>query len=162
VTLATLGWADWLAIAAFGVSAVSLGVSIYFAWRNEQRAERAELRDEERVERERQEADAANRARLSIWANGSGSTGDHRRFAFIIRNHGKVTAHDVHVWVYDEDGNDRSIIPQPAFDVKPDESVDNHAVVAPLDVQPEDVRFAYRWFDGAGHHKALSHIPPTL
>jgi hypothetical protein len=63
VTLAALGWADWLALAALGVSLVSLCVSIYFAYRNEQRARRSERRDEERVERERHEASSPSKLR---------------------------------------------------------------------------------------------------
>jgi hypothetical protein len=162
VTLAALGWADWLALAALGVSLVSLSVSIYFAYRNEQRARRAERRDEERAERERHEADAANRARLAIWPNGSSATLDNRRFAYVIRNHGKVPAYNVHVWLYNEDGQDVSIAPQAGYDLAPNESADNHGVSAPLDVEPLDVRFGIRWEDGAGHHKGLTHIPPTL
>jgi hypothetical protein len=160
--LAALGWSEWVALAAVGISLVSLCVSIYFAYRGEQRAGRAERRDEERVEREREEADAANRARLAIWPNGSSSTVDDRRFAYVIRNHGKVTAHNVHVWLYNEDGQDVSIKPQAGFAVKPDESVDNQGVTVPLDVEPLDVRFGIRWEDGAGHHKRVTHIPPAL
>jgi hypothetical protein len=142
-----------MAVAALVVSIVAVLVaiaSVVFTARADRRAGQAERRDEERIERERREADEANRARLAIWANGSSATPDERRFAYIIRNHGKVTAHDVHVWLYDEDG------------LVPDESVDNHGVIVPLDVDPTNVRFAYRWDDGKGHHKRLTYIPPMF
>jgi hypothetical protein len=161
VTLATFGWTEWLALAALAISALSFALAFRAdrrAGRAEERAERGDRRDEERFERERKEADAANRARLAIWPNGSSSGVDDRRFAYIIRNHGKVTAHEVHVWLYDENGQDVSIKPQAGFALAPDESADQYGVTAPLDVQPEDVRFGIRWFDGAGHHKALTHI----
>jgi hypothetical protein len=104
----------------------------------------------------------ANRARPVIWPNGSSSTVDDRRFGYIIRNQGKVTAHNVHVWLYDENGHDVSIKPQTGFALAPDESVDKYGVTVPPDVQPLDVRFGIRWEDGAGHHKVVTHIPPTL
>ena len=129
--LAALGWNDWLALVAAGVSLVSLALAVRAdrrAGRAEGRAERAELHDTERAEREREEAETADLARLAIWPNGSTSSVDERRFGYVIRNHGKVTAHNVRVWLYDEDGQDVSIKPQAGFAVKPDESVDNHGV----------------------------------
>jgi hypothetical protein len=165
VTLAALGWTEWLALAAIAISAASFVLALRAerrANRAEERAERGDRRNEERFERERKEADAANRARLVIWPNGSSSGVDDRWFGYVIRNHGKVTAHDVHVWLYDENGQDVSIKPQIGFALAPDESADQYGVTAPLHVQPEDVRFGIRWFDGAGHHKGLTHIPPML
>jgi hypothetical protein len=161
-TLAAFGWSEGLALSAAGISLVISLVSLWFARRADRRADRADRRDEERIEREREEADAAKRADLHIWPNGSGSDGTNRRFAFIIRNHGKVTAHNVGVWLYDEEGQDRSVMPQRGFSMTPDESVENQGVSAPLSVDPLDVRFGIRWEDGAGHHKLLTNIPPTL
>jgi hypothetical protein len=164
-TLAALGWTEWLALAAIAISAASFALAFRAdrrAKRAEKRSDRWEHRDEERFERERREADEANRARLVIWPNGSSSTMDDRRFGYIIRNHGKVTAHDVHVWLYDVYGQEVSIKPQTGFALAPDESADQYGVTAPLDVQPEDVRLGIRWDDAAGHHKRVTHIPPTL
>jgi Family of unknown function (DUF6326) len=51
-----------------------------------------------------------------------------------------VTAHDVQASLYDKDGQDVSTKPQARFEVAPDESVANHGVTVPLDVQPDDLR----------------------
>jgi hypothetical protein len=108
------------------------------------------------------EAQAANRARLSLWPNGSSSTVDDRRYAYILRNHGEAKAFDIHVWLYDEHGNDLSTKPQKGFDLEPEESDDKHGVTVPLDVEPLQVRFGVNWHDGAGYHARPLHIPPTL
>lgn len=97
-----------------------------------------------------------------ILPNGSSATLDDRRFAYIIRNHGNVTAHDVRVWLYDKDGQDVSIKPQAGFDVAPDESVESQGVSAPLDVQADEVRFGVRWWDGTGINRRMTNMPPTL
>jgi hypothetical protein len=161
-TLVAFGWSEGIALVAAGISLGISLVSLGIALRADRRAGRAERRDEERIEREREQADAAKRAQLAIWATGSGSDGTNRRFAFRVINHGNVPAHNVHVWLYDEDGQDVSVLPQGGFTVKPEEAVEKQGVSAPLSVEPLDVRFGIRWEDGAGHHKLMTHIPPTL
>ena len=165
--LAELAWNEWLTIAALVISGGSISLAYRAdrrAGRAEKRGERDEFRDEERIKREREEADAANRAQLAIWPNpnSSGASVDDQRFGYVIRNHGKATAFDVHVWLYDKDFQDRSIKPQDGFDLAPDESVDNRGVTVPLDVEPLDVRFGVRWFDGAGFHRRTTNMPPAL
>jgi hypothetical protein len=160
-----LGWTAWLSLAAIVISGASFALALRAdrrANRAEERAERGEFREQERLEREREQADAENRARLAIWAKGSSATTDDRWFGYVIRNHGKVTAHDVRVWLYDKDAQDVSIKPQAGFEVAPDESVDGHGVTVPLDVQPDDVRFGIQWFDGAGFHRRTMNIPPMF
>jgi hypothetical protein len=122
--------------------------------------QRADKRDEERSEREREEAEAANRASLLLWATGSEPTLDHRRCAFRIQNNGKVIAHDVHVWLRGKDGNDVSTSPQPNFDLAPDQADDTHAVPVPLDVDLNDLRFTVSWNDSAGPHTWPTPFPP--
>jgi hypothetical protein len=154
-----------MAVAALVISLVAVLVAILsvgFTARADRRAGRAERRDEERTERERQEAGAANRARLAIWPNGSSATTDERRFGYVIRNHGKVTARDVHVYLYDENGQDVSTKPQAGFSLAPDEEADIYGVTVPLGVEPENVRFGVRWFDGAGFHRLHTSMPPTF
>jgi hypothetical protein len=145
-----------LSIAAF----VFALVSTVLALRADRRSGRSERREEERLERERLEAEAADRARLQLWPTGSTSTLDYRRFAFTMRNHGKATAHDIRVWLADKGGQDVSVSQQPSFTLAPDEAADNHAVPVPPDLDPQDLRFFYSWFDGGGYHAWPSNIPP--
>jgi hypothetical protein len=163
--LVALSWANWLAIAALALA----GISTFFALRAdsragraEKRSERSEGREEERLERERLEADVADRARLVIWPKGSSATSDHRRFGFTIRNHGKATAHDVYVYLAGEDSQDASTPPQPKFTLAPDASDDTHGVPVPLHYTPDDLRFWVTWFDGGGFHRRPMWMPPTL
>lgn len=162
VLVAGLSWDAWLSIvlsvAAFVFAAVSTGLAL----RADRRSRRSERRDEERSERERLEAEAADRARLQIWPKGSTATADHRRFGFTIINHGKATAHDIQVWLADKDANDVSIARQPAFALAPDQSDDTHGVPVPLDYEPSDLRFFYCWFDGNGYNARPTYLPPML
>jgi hypothetical protein len=72
--LVALSWANWLSIAAL----VLAGISTFFALRADSRAGRAEKREEERLERERHEAEAADRAKLQIWSEGSSASSEAR------------------------------------------------------------------------------------
>jgi D-tyrosyl-tRNA(Tyr) deacylase len=110
---------------------------------------------------QREQADA-NRAQLQIWPNGSTADVSNRRYGYVLRNHGQVTAHNVHVWLCDKNEQDLSIKRQAGFAVASDASVDNRGVIVPAEVEPKQVRFAYRWEDRAGHHKSLTSIQPTL
>jgi hypothetical protein len=116
------------------------------------------------LERERSEAEEAKRAKLDLWPNHSSTaTSTERRFAYVITNYGKVTAQDVHVWLYDEQGTDVSTSQQEAgYDLDPGAKDDTHGVSVPVDVKPEDVRFGVRWRDGTGYHARTLGIPPTM
>jgi len=160
ILVAALSWDAWLSIglsvAAFGLAVVSTVLAL----RADSRSGRNERREEERLERERLEAEAADRARLQLWPKGSSSTVDHRRFGFTIINHGKATAHDIRVWLADQDGKDVSISQQPFFALAPDESDDTHGIPVPLDLDPLDLHFVYCWKDGGGYHAWPSNMPP--
>jgi hypothetical protein len=156
--LVAFAWSNWLSLVALVISLVSIGLAI----RADHRAGRGEGRDVERLQRERDERDAANRAALAIWPNGSTTSIDERRYAYIIRNHGKVKAYDVHVWLYDEDGNDLTIKPQAGYEVGPDEAIERYGVSVPPDVEPMQVRFGVNWHDGTGYQARLLHVPPML
>jgi hypothetical protein len=161
-SVAALSWDAWLSIALSVAAFVFALISTALALRADRRSERTERREEERLERERLEAEAADRARLHLWPKGSTSTVDYRRFGFTIRNHGKASAHDIRVWLADKDGRDVSVSPQPTFTLAPDESDDKHGVPVPLDLEPLELRFFYCWFDGGGYHAWPSNIPPML
>jgi hypothetical protein len=162
-TLATFGWSEGIALSAAGLSVVISLVSLGFARRADRRADRADRRDEERIERERAEAEAANAARLMIWPTGSSLQEENRRFAFRIINHGKVTAHNVHVWLHDyETGQDVSVMPQAGFSLTPEEADEIHAVMVPQTIDPHGLRFAVRWEDASGHHKRIRLMSPAL
>jgi hypothetical protein len=162
VSVAALSWDAWLSIvlsvAAFVFAVVSTGLAL----RADRRSGRTELREEERLERERLEAEAADRARLQLWPKGSTSTVDYRRFGFTIINHGKASAFDIRVWLADKDGKDVSISQQPFFALAPDEADDTHGIPAPLDLDPQDLRFFYCWKDGGGYHARPTNMPPML
>jgi heme exporter protein D len=158
--VADLSWHVWLSIGLSIAAFVFALVSTVLALRADRRSGRNERREEERLERERLEAEAADRARLQLWPEGSSTTIDHRRFGFTMRNHGKATAHKICVWLADKDGQDVSVTPQPTFTLAPDEAADNHGVPVPLDLDPLDLRFVYCWFDGGGYHARPTHIPP--
>jgi len=44
----------------------------------------------------------------------------------------------------------------------PDESADQYGVPVPLDLDPQDLRFFYCWFDGGGYHARPTSMPPML
>jgi hypothetical protein len=159
LVLADFGWQGGVAIASLVISICAIKLSIDAG----RREVRAEDRDVERLERERSEAEEAKRAKLDLWPYGSSTpTSTERRFGYVITNYGKVTAQDVHVWLYTEDGTDVSIGSPPPYDLDPGPKDDTHGVTVPVDVKPEDVRFGVRWRDGIGHHKRTLGIPPTM
>ena len=71
-----------------------------------------------------------------------------------------ATAHDVRVWLADQDGKDVSVSPQPFFALAPDESDDAHGIPVPLDLDPLELHFVYCWKDGGGYHAWPSNMPP--
>lgn len=143
--------------------AISL-LSILFAYRADRRAEeakklaksaderaaRAERRDEERIERERQRAAAAGTARLVIRPTRlTMASADSHRFGYAITNHGEAIARDIRVWLIDENGQDVSIEAEAPFALAPAEETFRYGVTVPRDVNAEDVRFAVSWRDDA-------------
>jgi hypothetical protein len=98
-----------------------------------------------------------------IWPKGSDASVDDRRFSFKIINHGKAPAHDIHVWLFNERGEDASVKPQAPFTLGRGEADDRHGVTVSLVVDPLEVRFGVGWVDGAGYHKELFWaVPPYL
>jgi hypothetical protein len=151
-----LSWSMGLSIAAIviaGISVVIAGLSAKFTYD-------AGQRDEERLKRERDEADAASRARIQLWATGSQATPDQRRCAYRIANVGKVTASGVRVWLRDANGNDVSITPQPTFDLAPDQADTTRGIPVPPDLDLNDLRFTVAWNDGEGPHTWVTPLPP--
>jgi hypothetical protein len=158
--LLAFAWHTWVPIT---VSVLALLIALRAekrAGRAEQRAEAADMRDEIRFERERQQTETENRARIQLWATGSQAEIDHRRCAFRIANVGKVTAHGVRVWLRDADGNDASTTPQPTFDLAPDQADTTRGIPVALDLELGELWFTVAWADGAGAHTWPSHMSP--
>jgi hypothetical protein len=174
--LASLGWNDWLAI-VLSIGAFLFGFAGFLfslradrradraevlATRADERAERAQHRDEERIGRERKQAAEVYRARLDITPAGSTFTVDERRYAFKIRNTGRMAAHDVRVWLLDRADEIVSIKPQPGFVLAPDEEADQYGVTVPYEgMDAEELRFAVSWLDRAGQHTRVLELHPT-
>ena len=55
-----------------------------------------------------------------------------------------------------------SIDPQPTFTLAPDEAADQYGVPVALDLDPQDLRFFYCWFDGGGYNARPTNMPPVL
>lgn len=73
----------------------------------------------------------------------------------MILNHGLAAAHDVRVWLVNEQGEDVSIESPAPFTLEPGKADQHHVVTVPLEVEAKDVRFVVGWIDETGHHKEL-------
>jgi len=147
--LLALTWNSALSVAAI----VLAGFSTWYAHQANERAGRAEQRDVERIGRERQQAEAENRASLMLWATGSYTNPNEARVAYRIQNSGKVIAHNVRVWLRDADGNNVTLTPQPSFDLAPDQADSSRGVPVPLNLELDKLRFTVAWDDAEGPHE---------
>jgi hypothetical protein len=169
VALLTLTWDAWLAIVLsigaflFGLGGFVFGVRAdRRATRAEEMARAAEARDQERLERERQDAAAAGRARLAVRPMRSEppADADQRVVPYSIRNYGEATAYWVRVWLADEDETDMSIQAPTPFTLEPGEQDDRHPVIMPLGIESKRLHFVVKYEDSSGHYTQPTNQPP--
>jgi hypothetical protein len=156
--LAALGWSEWLAIAAFALSVVSLSVSIVFKIRADRRAGAAEKRDASRFAREQ----SAQRANLVLQATGTSKEGLDRRLNFYgVRNRGTASADAIRAWLVNEEGtvvSERE--PPEGFALSEGEESQWYAVTTGLE-ELSSLIFWLEWTDDAGHHEEPTGKHPT-
>ena len=156
--LAALGWSSWLAIAALGISLLSVG----FTYRADRRAGRTEQREVERDTRTQEEADAARRATFAVTPTGSSTEGDGRRhYQFTVRNVGAAAAHELEAWLENELGERVSGFSRRRSLMHSE--VSNPPLIVTTHVpDPSQLVIVLRWTDGAGSHQESSRVRPTL
>jgi hypothetical protein len=98
----SLGWSEWLSIAAAALAVVGAAVSIPLSILAHRRAGAADRRDKERHDRELAEAAASKRAELSLVPGNRGGGGGNHTLRVHVRNIGAAPARRVRVWLVDE------------------------------------------------------------
>jgi hypothetical protein len=136
-------------------------VSAIFAFRADQRAGRAERREEERHVRERDHAQASRRAGLDVSPRGFASEDDERTaYDFVIRNRGPASAHEVQAWLVDESGEIVSTRePLLGMTLAKDEESGPFRIVAGKH-EPRSLRYVVAWTDDEGPHEERTPARP--
>ena len=131
----------------------------------EERAGRAERRDEERLDRERRDASDRSLARITVDATGSsGAPGvPGAIYYFAVRNVGNAVAQEVRLWLRDHVDRDVStMVGGPDVTLVPHDPPTQLDGVKVRTATPRDELFVWiAWTDDAGTHDARTSTRPS-
>jgi hypothetical protein len=159
--LVAFAWDTWVPIAVSVAALVLAAISAWYSHEANERAKRAEGRDEERIGREREQAESADHALLVIEPFGATRETDQDNFGLKLRNDGPVPAHKVAVWLVDDDENDVTLKHPDGLALKREEEVRDYGLVMPLGSKPGKLRFALSWDDRGGGGSRVTDVHPT-